>query len=1269
MALDPTLAPKINLGAGQATEDGFTKSDIYEDTIAAIEQQLREDAAIENPRNQEQRKNREKARAALKHLVDVEEPKINRSFIKTPVIAINYAATPVNFATAFRSLLSKQRARFPESTTAYLGRLGRNALNRVAPDTMAMQDWATDTIAAVIARTEAAGEPPRSRWTVGSNATFATSRTKETEALIRFRASPAPKFDTIEAEGRQIETRRDERGNPVILATDGGAHVTERVPVQADEIDKNRTARSIYSQIIQGFDASVLHEAVRIYDEATGGAFITTNHDAFTVPQEYEAVAAGAIRRAMHKVMSEAGNVPQRIYDDAVRNLEMVGLTPEEVGITPPPARGTYDLDDVLTSTPVFAEDPSREDAVPVYADIPDDIVFPPDEVKPVRPELARAVDVARYMEDYNPAKDTLRKITRKVKEEPGAAFTKPFEVLERQLTNSLQPIRELEKQLRGDGTIATGMDSAFKAAEMALNDSGRNETLLYYGAGAFGPNGEFTVAPNTASLREIFKVASGGRVNGQQLQHWFEYMVARRAQDLKAKGIKTPLLDADITAALARERPEFKAAAKMWRAHNNANLQMLKDSGRITEAQRKAMADDALYIPFYRTDQLVDDGTSPEFTLPAFQQTAGGALRARDPGIKAIKGGDKTRIANVAQTMIRNSQAMVAAAVRNQAFNKSADLLKQTGMAREVRATVNKPTPDSVKVFRDGKEYWLVPEDPDALPVIEALGSMQPIEVGGIARAMNTVSALFRQAVTLDPGFMLNNLWRGMVSNGILTGGSNLTLSGNTFSGFTKTLADGYGLATSQSVQEFKRISGMGDYRLGQAATGISGNDILYDFGLKSGIGKVGRYVRHVTRALETTGMAFELADRVGVYDTLVARGVRKDEAAYTALSTMNYARRGAAPTLRKYISTMPFMNARLQGYSRLLEGTVGPRATPQTRWNALKKLALYGFIYTGINAAAWAYNNETEEQVERYQDLPTWRRVMFLNIVPRNPNIPIITLPQPFELGFIFGAIPTAWMDEVFRDLTGAAKEIGLHVVKDTMAWNFIPQAAQPIIEQIANYQFFFKRPIVARREVDMRPIAQTTGATAFERFIAGPEGVLADLGVQSVSPARMKHIGDNYGGILYSLIAGTFNTAAPGLLGIPDEPSVWAGDNAPARFAKQSLRGFVFDDTMTRNKWSELYYEAGREAAARVKTTRELMDPQYLDGEAGSAEALRLFESAQRGDVADLRRRQREIESSQTMSPQEKRRELQKITKMLNTTMEQVTREMNALMGIEP
>lgn len=1285
MARDHIAAPEINLGRGQATEPGRVKSDLYKNTIARVVARIQQDAEADVkslPASQriEAARRQRVAKAFIKVGLGP-NGKLNRNAIKASVIAVNYGGNKANFSQNLREVFDADMEAFRsvanDKPWSYIGDLAFDSLRDTAPHSLALQEWTTSSIAKLAAAVEKRyppGQMPPLTFSVGleGKVRVKKKKTKEAEAAIRNRTAATFEVDANNA------FVLDADGNRVIKNTSREDTVNYKQRVDILEADADKIGRAVWANIVQGFDASVLHRAVERYKQLTNGAYITTNHDSFTVPPEHEGAVAAAVRESMLEIMSQV-DAPARIYQEIMAQAAEHGV---DVDVQPFANMGQYNMDDLMTSTPVFGDGAKGEDYIPDYAEIPEDapvlrravdeevpaggvgvtpVGSPPASV-PVRgqgassiadlaPEVRRAVDVADYMASLPQTSSVLTKV-QAAAASPQVANRNLMQILEDTVFNSFAPIRRLEIALKGK--LPDGAESAFKAAEMAVNDSGRQEALLYYGAAKFGQHGEYAVAPGTMGLKDIFKLAGGdGADRGQRLQDWMQWMVARRAQDLAKRGIKTPLTPQDIQTALAKGAniPEFQRAADEWKKFNDANLDFLEASGRINGAQKAAMQADDFYVPFYRSDERVD-GTSPELVLPGYRAgtTQAGILK-RDPGIKAIKGGDKLRIDNLMQNMIRNSQAMVGAAMRNKAANQTFELMEQAGMARVVPISAAKPDPNAVRIWKNGVESWAIPEGREAYPLMTALAGMQPVQLNAAMQLMADIASIFRQGITLTPPFMIRNAIRGAVSSGIMTSGANLTLTSNTVTGFRDAYNNG------QATQAFKAQAGMGDYRFGNSDAGFGKDDILIEFGLSPKT--MGSRFRKFMEKMEHVGSATELADRVAARETMIKNGMRPDEASYQALTIMNYSRKGNSQALRAWLPLVPFFNARLQGLSRMAEGAVGKRGMAG-RKQALAQMALNGLVYSIISGAIWAWNSNDDERREKYVDEPLFRRLNYHIIYMGDKALYI---PKAFELGHVFSSIPELFGDAFIKQ---DMNEIGpglKKIVTDTVTMNMIPAAALPIIEGLTNYSFFRQAELEGMRESNMRPSDRTAGASALTRLVGRDMGV-SDL--TGISPTMIEHWASSYGGIYYVMLSTAIDSVAADLGLMPVRPGGAFGDTPVlSPVLNKAFGSFLRDSSTTTTKWIEEFYRTKdwitqiHRSATAAKDAGDIEYANRLLAEApGRPAAYKLVNKAGT-DLSEINARLRKIRDDRSMSREEKRKRETELIQRRNEITKNVMR----------
>jgi Large polyvalent protein associated domain 38/DNA-dependent RNA polymerase len=1233
MARDHVVADNVNLTPGRGKEKGAAKRDIYDDIIADITTQVERDASDPAAANH----------AAAKLIRDevLAKGKLERLMIKTPVIATNYGADQGKFNFTFRKALGGIIRDATGQYTpikgmwGYMGGIAYDSLKRRAPHTMEFQLWAIESISKLVKAVEGKkpGRDPSLTFSVGLDGDYQRRRNAKEQVAIRARANNHvnPKTDErgkaifVKGEIVPMEKQREER------------QTTANIAYQSMNVDADATARSIYSQAIQAFDAAVLHRAVERYKQATKGAFITTNHDAFTVPKKFEGQIAAAVAESMAATLGQI-DVPRRLYDEIMAQAKANEV---DIDVKPFTGYGKYKVSEVSDASPVFVEDPiSGKDVVPDFVDLPAE-----------GSDLMKAsdVNVARYMEQLPQVSGAVQKVVNAITD-PWVTTRSLSEVLGDNLFNQFNPIARLEKQANkaaGKGAVlGLGMDSAFKFAEIAINDSGRNEALLHAGAASWGPNGEYSIANGTIGLYDIFRMAGGGGADrGQKLQDWMQWMVARRAEDLNKRGIKTPITPAEIAAALAKRTPDFTRAAAAWKAFNDANLDFLEKSGRINAAQKTAMQADAFYVPFYRADERVD-GTSPELDLSDLKRGMGSAnsgLLSRDPGIKKMMGGDKMAIQNLMVNMIRNSQAVVAAGMRNKAANKTMELMDVAGLAKFGPGSHAKPNPNAVRVWRNGVEGWMIPQTADAKPIVIAMAGFNSIQYTFFGRIANSLSSMFRQSVTLSLPFMIRNGIRGSVAAGLLTSGANMRWDSNTLTGFANAFNNG------ALTQAFKAQSGMGDYRFGgeDFGFGVGQSDMLMDFDL---LGKgvnmktAGYFVRKAMNQAERVGMATEYADRIAAYKTMIAEGVRPDEAAYQALTIMNYGRKGSSRAIKHILPMIPFLNARLQGLSRLAEGAVGPNATPETRSAALKRLGANGALLGAFSLALLGYTMSDDEDRDRYMAEPLHRRLSYYIIYAGDRTI---LIPKPFELGVAFSSIPELLSIETFGDQQAKDdNEVWRGLRKmfyDTVAFSAIPQFMVPMIEARSNYSFFRQAPIEAQREARLAPSDRIANSSPLATYL-GRDMMISDI--TGLSPAKLTTLLEGYGGVVYSVMQTVFGFVAADMDLAPKTASPVFGNVPVASPIAQAAFGWmVKDQDFNSTRFSEDFYTLGRRAEQTYLSAKEAADQGNLDRFArlarsvpGLEQQYRLFTSA-RDDLGDLNSALRAIRNDRTLTREQK------------------------------
>jgi predicted kinase len=330
IARDATIAARVNITGGMASNPNPPKGDIYTGVVGKIVAQIERDVAAGNPLAA-------LFKSAIMDPVLEERGGGGKTFaelvrpdFKTPVIAVNYGGSDRQFRDVLINAYSdKLRGDIPSAFWAYFEGVGGDAIRSEAPDVMRFKDWALRALEGAVKSTVERGvDPGTLAFTVGPDAKY---------SAVKKKLQPS----------KQIEAQDSTPGAAIPALS-----VVIREPVAPDDplkgVDYPKTAKNIFSQIIQGYDAAVMHDAVARYRAAVPGGFMATNHDSYTVPDENRQALATAVNEALFAMIQKGGNVGERLRQEII---DQTGFDPGE-----PPALGSYNLEDVRTSMPVWRE-------------------------------------------------------------------------------------------------------------------------------------------------------------------------------------------------------------------------------------------------------------------------------------------------------------------------------------------------------------------------------------------------------------------------------------------------------------------------------------------------------------------------------------------------------------------------------------------------------------------------------------------------------------------------------------------------------------------------------------------------------------------------------------------------------------------------------------------------------------------------------------------------------------------------------------------------
>lgn len=182
-----------------------------------------------------------------------------------------------------------------------------------------------------------------------------------------------------------------------------------------------------------------------------------------------------------------------------------------------------------------------------------------------------------------------------------------------------------------------------------------------------------------------------------------------------------------------------------------------------------------------------------------------------------------------------------------------------------------------------------------------------------------------------------------------------------------------------------------------------------------------------------------------------------------------------------REWNMYVPFYNAAVQGaraFGRTLRSAADAdyaKRVGSDQRQALGRVAMGGAFLMALGLGNWLRNRDKEW----YRALPWRERFLFTNIQLDDGTV--ARVPRPVEWGNLFMVLPEALADSWYQKDPETAVEAIKHIV-DTMNPAGMPVPLNAALEQAANRDFFWDRPIVPRGEIDLPPGEQRNEYTSW-------------------------------------------------------------------------------------------------------------------------------------------------------------------------------------------
>lgn len=757
---------------------------------------------------------------------------------------------------------------------------------------------------------------------------------------------------------------------------------------------------------------------------------------------------------------------------------------------------------------------------------------------------------------------------------------------------------------------------SAHKAAMMYDRESSFAEQALVQGPIKYDGLG-FKAAPLDARGQKIGGLldvlAPVGKAGVWREFAAFERIT--RAERLAAEGRDKQFTPADLQARrfLEQKYPWFRQVHDEVQRFNRSMLRLLVDTGRLSPEKATEWARAADYTPFYR--ELLQGSGGVKGPLHVDGLT-------NDNSFRRLKGGD-AQVGEYLENMTRNLRASIAAGLKNVAATRALRDAEALGLAQRVKGNPVQleHAPDVVRVYENGKAAYFKVTDQ---LTFDALEGMNGSPLNPLLKALGYPANLLRKLTTHSPTFLLVNHPMRESMQAFLTSRENVAPVLSAVKGQLEVLRN------SPLTQDLKAhgVGGGFDLTTGDRAR----QHILRQYKGQDGV--LGALWHGYERLIDSA----DLGTRTQIYKKELSRlGGRPGDEYEAAIASLrqgvNFKQRGASEALRWATIAIPFLNARIQGLDTL--GRAFADRPMQTWSKALMMVGMASAYY------AWVRNNPTYQRASEQQ-----KDENFLLPIPGTDKL--FHLPAPFEAGILFKRIPERILRLVDgSDLPRDTKQAFFHAVLDSLHFNPIPQAALPALEVAANHDFYTGREVVPPRLAEL-PVPQRQN----DRTSEVAKGIGAATGT---APMNVDHLLRGYFGTVggYALFATDALTQA-----------VKGGPSKPATTTTQlPALGTVLKDA--RNIGSEQqnrFYELKHEVDEVVKgvTALKKTDPAraaQLQRDNVPLLGAKVFTDNVGKALSKVRAQEVQVRASATMSPDQKRAQLDALDAQRSKLLERV------------
>jgi len=621
----------------------------------------------------------------------------------------------------------------------------------------------------------------------------------------------------------------------------------------------------------------------------------------------------------------------------------------------------------------------------------------------------------------------------------------------------------------------------AWQMSHLTEAHAGATEAIIDHGT----PILEENVITINKGEKSFSQILGGLKGEGRVFMKW---VAGNRAERLKGENKEKLFSREDISLLKslnegtmsdgAARAPAYAQALKDFQVMQNRVNQVAVDTGLMSKEAAKQYSEEGFYVPFNRR---FEDGKHGPFS--------GGSLEGQY-AFKELKGAD-IPLNDLITNTVANWDHVIHASLKNQAALKAIDTAVSLGIATKAKREGKR----TVTVRRGGvEEMYDIAEGRDNQLVLDSLTVERPeILDNPIIEGFGVVKNLAAAGITASVKFKLGNLVRDTIQTAA-TGMHSAYILPNVIRGWKATKADsqtsadmmaGGGIFTAtgwrKAIDDPTEIQRLIDKKIP--------SDKAPTIPVKSW-----RVIKALWRKYDEVGARFENVNRASEYVALRKKGKSRLESNWRARDVTDFTRVGILPFTKTVAKTALFVNARVQGMSKVAREARNPEQR--------KQFYAVATAYTAASAGMYMAIRDDDD----YKDLSDSVRDM--NHIAKIPGTDfLITIPRAFELGTVTTIVERSIEQFVDDEVNGKLFIDRLqHAILETLNLNPMPHALRLKKQIQQNRSDFTQFPIESmsmmnKSKVERKDSYTSSTAEGISRAID-----LAMVGDTPLSPAQV-------------------------------------------------------------------------------------------------------------------------------------------------------------------